>query len=249
MKPRPDDAPDPTRRRFLHTGLIVGVSALAGSGAFGAEVERKPPGTQGEEKKEHEEEQVSPAEDLMREHGVLKRVLLIYGEGLRRIEANEELPPQALADAGRIIRNFIEDYHEKLEENFLFPRFEKARQLVELVQVLREQHQAGRRVTDITLQLATLQGLKSPDERAKLADSMRQFIRMYNPHEAREDTVLFPAFRKLVSAHEYDALGEAFENKEHELFGEDGFEHMVDKVSGIEKQLGIYDLAQFTPKG
>src|SRR5207237_5266049 len=38
--------------------------------------------------------------------------------------------------------------------------------------------------------------------------SIQQFIRMYNPHEAREDTVLFPAFRKIVSPHEFDALGE-----------------------------------------
>ncbi|AHF17361.1 hypothetical protein NIASO_06125 [Niabella soli DSM 19437] len=30
---------------------------------------------------------------------------------------------------------------------------------------------------------------------------------MYRPHEAREDTVLFPAFRKIVSRHEYDSLG------------------------------------------
>ena len=244
MEPRPVDAPQPTRRHFLHTGLLVGVSALAGSAVLGAEAKPEQPGQQGEE----EEGQVSPAEDLMREHGVLKRVLLIYGEGLRRIEANEDLPPQALADSAGIIRSFIEDYHEKLEEDHLFPRFEKAKQLIDLVQVLRAQHQAGRRVTDVTLQLATLQGLRNPAEHARLADSMRQFIRMYNPHEAREDTVLFPAFRKLVSAHEYDALGEDFENKEHQLFGEDGFETMVDKVSAIEKQLGIYDLAQFTPR-
>jgi hemerythrin-like domain-containing protein len=71
---------------------------------------------------------------------------------------------------------------------------------------------------------------------------------MYNPHEAREDTVLFPAFRKIVSANEYASLGEDFEKKEHELFGEDGFEKMVDKVTNIEKKLGIYELAQFTPK-
>jgi hypothetical protein len=68
MKPRPEDAPQPTRQRFLHPGLIVGVSALAGSGAFGAEAEQKQAGKEAEE-----EEQVSPAEDLMREHGVLKR--------------------------------------------------------------------------------------------------------------------------------------------------------------------------------
>ncbi len=71
---------------------------------------------------------------------------------------------------------------------------------------------------------------------------------MYHRHEAREDTVLFPAFRKIVSQHEYDSLGEEFENNEHKLFGKDGFETMGDKVAAIEKSLGIYDLAQFTPK-
>ena len=74
------------------------------------------------------------------------------------------------------------------------------------------------------------------------------FNAMYRPHEAREDTVLFPAFRKIVSRHEYDSLGEEFKNYEHNLFGEDGFETMVNKVSDIEKSLGIYDLAQFTPR-
>jgi hypothetical protein len=39
--------------------------------------------------------------------------------------------------------------------------------------------------------------------------NMRQFIRMYSPHEAREDTVLFPAFRGIVSAHEFGSLWRA----------------------------------------
>jgi len=174
-------------------------------------------------------------------------VLLVYGEAIRRIETNEDLPPETVMDSAKIIRNFIEDYHEKLEEDFLFPRFKKAGKLVDLVDVLLQQHQGGRKVTDITMQFATDQALKNSDERRKLADSLRQFIRMYNPHEAREDTILFPEFRKIVSKNEYDSLGEDFEKKEHELFGEDGFERMVDKVAGIEKKLGIYDLAQFTP--
>jgi hemerythrin-like domain-containing protein len=116
------------------------------------------------------------------------------------------------------------------------------------VDVLLEQHQGGRKLTDITMRFATNQALKNSGDRRQLADSLRGFIRMYNPHEAREDTILFPAFRKVVSRNEYDSLGEDFEKKEHELFGEDGFEKMIDKVGGIEKKLGIYDLAQFTPK-
>ncbi len=224
-----------SRRAFLGSGIFVGTSAIAGlSLSSAAEPEGK-------------EEEVAPPEDLMREHGVLKRVLLIYGEVLRRMDAKEDFPPEALGDAAGIIRRFIEDYHEKLEEDFLFPRFEKAHQLVDLVSVLRDQHQAGRRVTDVTMRLGNSAALKNDSERAQLAGSMRQFIRMYNPHEAREDTVLFPAFHKIVTPHEFDSLGEDFEKKENELFGADGFEKMVDKVAGIEKRLGIYDLSQFTP--
>ena len=228
-----------TRRTFIRAGLIAGASTFAGATLLGATNEKR---------KEDGEEEVSPAEDLMREHGVLKRVLIIYGEAIRRLDANADLPPDTVANSAKIIRGFIEDYHEKLEEDFLFPRFRKAGKLVDLVDVLFQQHQAGRRVTDQTIQLATSEALKNADDRRKLADFMAQFIRMYNPHEAREDTVLFPAFRKIVSWHEYDSLGEDFEKKEHELFGEEGFESMVDKVAGIEKKLGIYDLGQFTPK-
>ena len=199
-------------------------------------------------KKGPDEEDVSPAEDLMREHGVLKRVLLVYGEAIRRLDAGQDLPPEPLGDAAKLIRAFIEDYHEKLEEDFLFPRFRKAGKLVDLVDILLQQHQAGRRLTETTTRLATAASLQDPGRRNELRDSMAMFIRMYAPHEAREDTVLFPAFRRIVSANEYDGLGEDFEKKEHELFGSDGFEKMVDRVAGIEKKLGIYDLAGFTPK-
>jgi hemerythrin-like domain-containing protein len=229
-----------SRRRFLtKSGVIIAASAFARAGLFAAEPEKQ----EGDK-----EEEVSPAEDLMREHGVLKRVLLVYGEAIRRLETNEDLPADTIMDSAKIIRIFIEDYHEKLEEDFLFPRFMKAGTLTDLVDVLLEQHQGGRKLTDITMRFATNQALKNSGDRRHLQDSLRRFIRMYNPHEAREDTVLFPAFRKVVSKNEYDSLGEDFERKEHELFGEDGFEKMVDKVAGIEKKLGIYDLAQFTPK-
>ncbi len=135
----------------------------------------------------------------------------------------------------------------KLEEDFLFPRFEKANQLTDLVQVLRKQHKAGRILTDVILQFGKMKSLTNTDETQKLIKLLSDFNGMYRPHEAREDTVLFPAMRKIVSEDEYFALGEHFEDREHELFGEDGFETMVEKVANIEKQLGIYDLSRFTP--
>jgi hypothetical protein len=72
---------------------------------------------------------------------------------------------------------------------------------------------------------------------------------MHNPHEAREDTVLFPAFRGLVRSNEYCALGEEFEKKEHARLGDKDFEATLVRVAAIEKIFGIFNLAQFTPKG
>ena len=63
-----------------------------------------------------------------------------------------------------------------------------------------------------------------------------------------EDTVLFPALHKILTAAEMDKLGDQFEDEENRLFGKEGFEHVVAQVAEIEKQLGILDLDQFTPK-
>ena len=184
-------------------------------------------------KKEQKEEDVSPAEDLMREHGLLNRVLLVYEECARRMDDGKGAPPQ-LGQAANIIRDFVEGYHEKLEEEFLFPRFRKANKLVDLVDTLQQQHEAGRKLT------AAILDQPAPAQ-------LRAFIRMYRPHEAREDTVLFPAFRDLVGEKEYDRLGDRFEEREHQLFGKAGFEGQVENVAGIERALGIYELARFTP--
>jgi hemerythrin-like domain-containing protein len=228
-----------SRRRFLW--LAGGAGALLSADVVASTLPVVPD-------EEDEEEEVSPAEDLMREHGALDRILLIYDEAIARLEGRRDFDPGVVADAAAIVRRFVEDYHEKLEENELFPRFEKARVLVDLIGTLKTQHQAGRRVTDTIQKLATPATLKDASASRQLADTLRQFNRMYRPHAAREDTVLFPALHRIVSRNEYDSLGEQFEDEEHRLFGEDGFEKVVDEVAGLEKRLGVYDLAQFTPK-
>jgi hemerythrin-like domain-containing protein len=199
--------------------------------------------------KEEMEKEVAPAEDLMREHGLLNRILLIYEESERRLSTPKpDMNIGLLKESAGIIKSFIEEYHEKLEEDHLFPRFKKAGKLVDLVDVLDKQHEAGRSVTKRILKLAEDATVKDASKREEIVGAIHSFIRMYRPHEAREDTILFPALRDIVSAHEYAAMGEDFEKKEHDLFGEGGFEKMVEKVAGIEKSLGIYDLAKFTPK-
>ena len=79
---------------------------------------------------------VTAIEDLMREHGVLYRLLFVYEEIASQLTNGREFAPANLTDAADLIRRFVEDYHEKLEEDFVFPRAEKVSELYELVKVL-----------------------------------------------------------------------------------------------------------------
>jgi hemerythrin-like domain-containing protein len=239
------------RRDFLTTtgrGLLTGAVAwtaqagLAPSAAAAAGKDKD-----NDKKKGPGGDDVAPPEDLMREHGVLNRIMLLYEECGRRIETHRPFPIDTLASAADIIRRFIEQYHEKLEEDHLFPRFEKANKLVDLVTTLRAQHKAGRGLTETILKLGTEASLQADANRRKLVETMRLFVRMYRPHEAREDTVLFPAIRSIVKPKEFEALGDQFEDKEHELFGKEGFEGIVVQVDKLEQTLGIEALDQFTP--
>jgi hemerythrin-like domain-containing protein len=171
----------------------------------------------------------------MQEHGVLERILLVYDEVAGRIERDEPFDPATLTSAATIVKRFVEDYHEKLEEQFVFPRLQSARRELELVRVLLRQHRRGR---ELTAEIARGTGSARP---------LRAFARMYRPHAAREDTVLFPAFRDVVGRAAYRELGEQFEEQERRRFGEHGFAEVVAEVTDLERTLGIHDLERFTP--
>jgi hemerythrin-like domain-containing protein len=240
MSPRAESL---TRRQMMRAAGASAAVIVAGCAGTNS---RRNGATISEQTEEHEEE-VSPNEDLMREHGLLERILLVYEEAVARLDAGRDMPPEVLVGCAGIVRKFVEDYHEKLEEDFVFPRLERARRLADLVATLRTQHQSGRRLTDEITRLATKASIAAEASRRDLTVALRAFIRMYRPHAAREDTVLFPAFREVVSKPEYGELGEQFEHKEHELFGKEGFSGMVDAVAKLERDLRIDDLATFTP--
>src|SRR4051812_4554776 len=142
------------RRRWLVAA--AGFSLFAGP-AFAA-----PQSAAG--KKSAESVAVTATEDLMREHGIVSRVLLIYGAGVRRLGHGEDVDPVVFTQAAEIMRDFVHDYHEKNEEEHVFPRFTKAGRMVELVNVLAAQHGACRKLTERVIELAPKSGSKTERE-------------------------------------------------------------------------------------
>jgi len=173
---------------------------------------------------------------------------MLYEEGMRRLQHREDLNPEVFNHTAQLVRKFVEEYHEQNEEKYIFPEFERARKLVDLVDTLKTQHRAGRDVTAQILSLSQPDKSRLKDNRDKLLRACASFIRMYRPHESREDTVLFPALRTILKPKQVQELGDRMEADEKKVLGDEGFEKSVEQVTTIEKQLGIYDLSQFTPK-
>lgn len=226
-----------SRRALLHAGALSGLVA-ASSLAL--------PVLARETKKTGAEDDISPPEDLMREHAILDRVLLVYEGGIRRAGQGEDIDPAVFEHSAGIVRDFIHDYHEKSEEELIFPRFKTAGRMVELVNVLITQHAAGRKLTERIVAAAPQARNREPRE--AMGRDIQAFIAMYRPHTAREATDLFPTLRHLVTSDEYEGIANEMEKRERQAFGADGFEKIAKKVAEIETVIGIHEIDVFTPK-
>ena len=193
-----------------------------------------------------QEIEVTAIEDLMREHGILRRILIVYNESAKRLR--QPSPPEInppINQAAQLFRSFGENYHEKaLEEAFIFPALRNSEgEAASYPEILIAQHSRGRLITDYILAATKTNELPYPQ---RLADALVDFSRMYQAHAAREDTIVFPAWKKSLSQNQFDDMSEKFEDIEHEQFGEGGFQNALSQVANIENQLQLADLAIFT---
>jgi hemerythrin-like domain-containing protein len=232
---------DKGRRRFVNAAGMVGAGLmLAGTNSRVVRAAEK--------HDEDSEKEVGAVEDLMREHGVIRRAILVYREAAVKLRAKpSDVDPDILRRTALLFRNFGEDYHEKkLEETHIFPTIKKAGgPAVAYVDILVAQHQRGREITDFVLAV-TAKGAIGTGDAEPLARALDSVELMYEHHAAREDTIVFPAWKDALSAHQLGEMGEKFEEIEHQRFGKDGFEDAVTQIGRIEQALGLADIARFT---
>ena len=91
-----------TRRQFLR------ISALAGSGLALTACRKQVAQDKTKETKDQDEEgaQVTATEDLMREHGVLRRALLVYAETVPKLRSDpSSIAPDALQKTAKLFRS------------------------------------------------------------------------------------------------------------------------------------------------
>jgi hemerythrin-like domain-containing protein len=235
------------RRNFLGIVTATGAAMVLGSCGKGSSNEQSNKPVRAENEGGEMGGEVTATEDLMREHGVLRRALLVYSEAAAKLRSTPSaVSPDALQKTAKLFRAFGEEYHErKLEEAYIFPAVKKAGgQAAGYADILVVQHNRGREITDYIL--AVTRGARLAGNAAQLAGALDALVRMYRAHASREDTIVFPAWKQTLTVEQLDEMNDKFEDIEHEQFGEDGFEDAVKQIAGIESELGLADLAGFT---
>jgi hemerythrin-like domain-containing protein len=229
--------PDASRRRLI-AGLSGAVLVAAHAGAAAAaKKDTKPP--------PEKEKKVGAVEDLMREHGLLRRVLLAYRQIATQLRGGAKIDPKPLRQAAQLFRDFGENYHERmLEQAYIFPTLRQGESpAAVLVPTLVMQHDRGREITEY---VRTVTGKGTIGDAEAMARALETLVVMYENHAAREDTIVFPAWKAGLSDKQLREMSETFEDIEHRQFGKDGFDDALKQVAAVEETFGVTDLAQFT---
>jgi hemerythrin-like domain-containing protein len=192
-------------------------------------------------------------EDLMEEHGVLGRLLLIYDAlsiKLRNAHSEQErnLAKSCLSESTQLIINNIQGNHERIEELVIFPALRKANMHNDLVAILVLQHHTGQELINTIAKKLHSGAAKTEAGRNELADLTHSFSTMYRPHALREDTVIFPTLHRIMSPDAYQQLSESVRTLETKMVHNPTLEDILKQVDQLETALSIHDLAQFTAK-
>jgi hemerythrin-like domain-containing protein len=241
-----------TRRDLLWKSAIVAGTAAAttvtGAWTLPIQESEKSKGSK-EDEKEGTEPEVTATEDLMREHGVIRRALLVYWQLANKVRTSPgSIDAASLHKTAQLFRTFAEDYHERmLEEQHIFPIVQKMKgEAAKYPEVLIAQHRIGREITNYTLAVTNSPKI-STQHAEPLARAFEGLFRMYENHAAREDTIVFPAWKKNFSNKQLDELSDQFEDIEHKMFGRDGFEDAEKTITEIEAAFGFTDISQLNP--
>ena len=187
----------------------------------------------------------TPAESLTAQHGALGRLLLVYEDVGKQLQAGQQIDVKPLNDATQIIQTAVIQLHAPLEEQYVYPRLEQSAQYAETVKTLREQHAAIRNINTMLMEMTKSGSFSDPKQAAQ---AMNEFRRMVSAHVAWEHSEIFPAFREMLPPDQYMQLGQQFQQKEQSALGGQTFAQLLTRIEAIETNFGLKGLAQFTAR-
>jgi hemerythrin-like domain-containing protein len=188
-------------------------------------------------------------DDLSHEHELIRRMITVLESLTGGVRSGRPGVAGDLREAVRFVRGFADKCHHGKEEKLLFPLIAGKNQTVAKmpVRILTSEHDAGR--TLISEVERALSGLEAGDEKAaaQVAQAVSLYARMLRKHIDKEEDIVFPLAKTLISPEEADLLAEQFEALEEEM-GEDAHELYRGIVESLEQRMSVTPAGKAHPE-
>ena len=172
--------------------------------------------------------------DFMFEHSILDRILLIF-EKIINSPSNKIVDSKYLKLLVLIIKIFIENHHEKMEELYVFPTI-TSNNNKELVKILIEEHKISKILTDKIFKYCKNNDIYNKNIEL-IKKLLEKFIHMYRYHESHENIEIYPEFEENITRSEYKKINNLVEENEKLILGKIKIKNIIKIIIKIEKIL------------
>ena len=146
---------------------------------------------------------------LMIEHRLIERMLLVIEDVLGKIESKHRVDPVFVDIAVDFIRVYADRTHHGKEEDILFRELNNKSLTPEdrqLMKELIEEHVFGRQTTKALVEANTRYRNGDETALADIAERLQTLIEFYPRHIQKEDKVFFPSSRNYFTEEEDQAM-------------------------------------------
>lgn len=175
---------------------------------------------------------MKPTDDLMDEHRVIERMLVILIKASNRLEEGKSVDSAFYVGAVDFLKNFADKCHHSKEEKLLFVKMMERGVSGEVgpIAVMMREHQDGRAHVKNLDKLSKEKMTKSTKD--GLIKASRAYADLLSKHIQKEDNILYPMANQILDDADQRELEKGFEEVEEKVMGpgvHERYHHMIEE--------------------
>ena len=182
--------------------------------------------------------EMRPTEDLMNEHRVIERMLVVVSRAADRLNEGREVGSEVFVGAADFFKNFADRCHHGKEEKLLFKKMMERGVSGEVgpIAVMLREHEDGRAHVRKIAELSA----RKLDERSRteLIKHAKAYVDLLGQHIQKEDNILYPMANQILTSEDQKELEKGFDEVEEKIMGPGVHERYHHMIEEWEEKLG-----------
>jgi len=175
-------------------------------------------------------------DELMGEHRAIERMLSVLGSIATRLERNEAVSAEDLQEILEFLQVFADGCHHAKEEDLLFPAMEQAGMPRNQgpIGVMLDEHVVGRGYVRAMARAVEAYAQGEAAAGREIARNANGYVALLSGHIQKEDQILYPLARRMLSEQEDRRLLNDFRLVENGRVGpgrHEAFHELLDRLS------------------